>query len=115
MTTLAIEPEDLAIVQDILAAHTPPGTRVFVYGSRANGRPYRRGSDLDLSIDAGRKLAGLVVAEMKDAFTDSMLPYAVDVHDRHAADPAFLARIEADLVALPMPGPEDQQEGRCAA
>ena len=101
MTNLAIEPEDLVIVQDILNAFLPAGTRTYVFGSRANGRRHRRGSDLDLSIDAGSKLDGFVLAEMKNAFIQSMLPYAVDVHDRHAADPQFLVRIQPDLVALP--------------
>ena len=103
MTPLAIEPEDLAIIQAILAEHTPPGTAVHVYGSRANGRPHRRGSDLDLQIDAGARLDTVALSAMRDAFTESMLPYAVDLHDRHAADPAFLARIAPDLVVLPMP------------
>jgi len=104
MTHIAVEPEHLAIVQDILANHLPPDIRVWVYGSRSgNGRRPRRGSDLDLAIDAGRKLAPHVAWDIRDALTESLLPYTVDVLDWHDVSTEFLERIRPTMVPLPLP------------
>ena len=64
------------IVLDILAAHLPAETRVWVFGSRATGRA-RRYSDLDLAIDAGRPLSLDETALLREAFTDSDLQASV--------------------------------------
>ena len=98
---LGIRQEHAAIVRDILCRHLPAGARVFVFGSRAQGgaRPY---SDLDLAIECDRPLGLDLAAEIAEAFSESDLPYKVDVVELSALDPGFRARIAADLVALPL-------------
>ena len=84
------------IVLDILAAHLPAETRVWVFGSRATGRA-RRYSDLDLAIDAGRPLSLDETALLREAFTDSDLVYKVDVVDWHGIDEPFQKEIAKEL------------------
>ena len=100
--TLAVEPDHLAIVQAILARHLPNQTRVWVYGSRARGERIWRGSDLDLLIDAGAPLPHTAMAAMAEEFSESFIPYMVDLHDWHRTDRSFLDRIEPDMQMLPL-------------
>lgn len=95
--TLDLNPEHRAIVDRILRAHLPQGAAIWVFGSRVAGRarPY---SDLDLAIDAGRRLRLDELGTLAEAFSDSDLPWTVDVIDWHAAGPGFRAAIAADLV-----------------
>jgi predicted nucleotidyltransferase len=98
--SLAISPDHLAIVRDILGSILPADAKVSAFGSRATGRvkPY---SDLDLLIDAGRRLTLTESADLSEAFSESDLPWKVDFIDRHGTDPAFLRRIEPDCLPLP--------------
>ena len=93
---LDLRPEHRAIVDAILRAHLPRGAKVWAFGSRVTGRarPY---SDLDLAIDAGRRLNLGELADFSEAFSDSDLPWTVDVIDWHAAGPGFRAAVAADL------------------
>ena len=87
------------LVLDILEAQLPLGSRAWVFGSRATGRE-RRYSDLDLAIDAGRRLSLDETGRLAEAFGDSDLPYRVDVVDWHALDERFRQRIATECVAL---------------
>jgi predicted nucleotidyltransferase len=82
------------IVLDILNTHLPAGAAVWAFGSRVNGRA-RRYSDLDLAIDAGRRLTIDETATLREAFDDSDLPYRVDVVDWQAINPGFRGLIAA--------------------
>jgi predicted nucleotidyltransferase len=101
---LDVRPGDIATVLSILRSGLEEGSRAWVFGSRAKGTA-RRGSDLDLAIDAGRSLTLHDLAVLNTAFDDSNLPYAVDVLDWRSADPAFRAMVEADRVELDLAEP----------
>jgi type I restriction enzyme S subunit len=83
------------IVLDILAALLPPDATVWVFGSRATGcaRAY---SDLDLAIDAGRRLTLDETACLAEAFSESDLPYRVDLVDWQATSVEFRDLIAAE-------------------
>ena len=87
------------LVLDLLRANLPQRVRAWVFGSRATGRA-RRYSDLDLAIDAGRPLTLDETARLAEAFSDSDLPYRVDVVDWHAIDDRFRGVIAGERVAL---------------
>jgi len=87
------------LVLKILAAHLPQGGTAWVFGSRATGRA-RPLSDLDLAIDADRRLTLDEVAELVEAFTESDLPYKVDVVDWHGIDEHFRQMIMAERQEL---------------
>ena len=83
------------MVLSILAAHLPHGSVAWVFGSRATGRA-RPLSDLDLAADAGRRLTLDEIAELVEAFTESDLPYKVDVVDWHGIDAQLRETIKAE-------------------
>jgi type I restriction enzyme S subunit len=94
-----LSPEHRKIVLDLLAKDLPRGAKVWVFGSRATGRA-RRYSDLDLAIDAGRRLTLDETAILREAFEESDLPYRVDIVDWHAIEAGFRKIIAAERVPL---------------
>ena len=91
-------------MHEILRAHLPQSAKAWVFGSRATGRA-RRYSDLDLAIDAGRPLTLGEIAQLAEAFSDSDLPYKVDLIDWHAIDDRWRQTILAERVPLTLFGP----------
>jgi predicted nucleotidyltransferase len=90
------------LVQSILTKHLRFGSAVWVFGSRATARA-RPLSDLDLAIDAGRLLTLDELAELAEAFTESDLPYKVDILDWRAIDERFRQLIIAERRELGNP------------
>ncbi len=97
--TLNLSADERRLVLKILAANLPPASKVWVFGSRAGGRA-RRYSDLDLAIDAGRPLTLDETAGLAEAFSDSDLPYRVDIVDWRTIDGGFRKLIASERVAL---------------
>ena len=95
--TLDLNATDRAIVAAILRDTLPAEAKVWVFGSRAKGRA-RRGSDLDLAIDAGRPLTRAEENTLADQFHESDLSYTVDVVDLQTVAETFRAIIERDRV-----------------
>jgi restriction endonuclease S subunit/predicted GIY-YIG superfamily endonuclease/predicted nucleotidyltransferase len=91
----------LEVVRRILAAVLPSDAEVWVFGSRVKGTA-RRGSDLDLAVDAGRPLTRREATALAEGFEASELPYPVEVVDLHAVSESFRAVIEAERVRLGM-------------
>jgi predicted nucleotidyltransferase len=77
-----------------------------VFGSRATGRA-RRYSDLDLAIDASRRLTLAEIARLNEAFSDSDLPYRVDLVDWHDIDDRWRQIIAAERAGLTEPAPPE--------
>jgi len=96
---IALPAEHRRLVLSILRANLPQTTKVWVFGSRATGRA-RRYSDLDLAIDAGRPLTLDEIAGLTEAFSDSDLPYKVDLADWCKIDDRWRLTIVAEQVAL---------------
>jgi uncharacterized protein len=94
-----LPPDQRRLVLDILGANLPQGTKTWVFGSRATGRA-RRYSDLDLAIDAGRRLTLDEIARLGEAFSDSDLPYRVDFLDWHDINDRWRETIVAERVPL---------------
>jgi predicted nucleotidyltransferase len=92
-------PDHRQLVLDVLRANLPQRVKAWVFGSRAAGRA-RRYSDLDLAIDAGRHLTLDETARLAEAFSDSDLPYRVDVVDWHAIDERFRELIAGERLPL---------------
>lgn len=80
--------EHRRIVIEVLRTELPGTARAWVFGSRATGRA-RTHSDLDLAIDAGRPLSLDDFARLSEAFSDSDLPYRVDVVDWNSLEDDF--------------------------
>ena len=94
-----LAPDHRRLVLNILGTNLPQSTKVWVFGSRATGGA-RRYSDLDLAIDAGRPLTLDEIAGLTEAFSDSDLPYKVDLADWRNIDGRWRQTIMAERVAL---------------
>ena len=57
-----------------------PDASIILFGSRARGTQ-QAGSDVDLALDAGRKLDAYELAEIMGVLDGTNLPYRVDVLD----------------------------------
>lgn len=93
-----IQPEHWAMVQRILQEHVPQ-YEVWAFGSRAKwaAKPY---SDLDLAVIGDQPLPLAISAALADDFSDSDLPWKVDVVDWATTSDAFRAIIERDKVLV---------------
>ena len=93
------EPSQLDLVRGILSRRIP-GAKVWIFGSRSRGEGVRSSSDLDLAVDAGHKMDLALLAELREDFDESPLPFSVDVVDLHAMDPGFRKLVEPEFRAL---------------
>ena len=97
MGTIDVAPRAVEIVLHVLARHVPDG-EVRLMGSRVAGRakPF---SDLDLVIMGDEPLALSTLADLREAFDDSALPFAVDLVEWATASEAF-RRVIAERARL---------------
>jgi type I restriction enzyme S subunit len=100
-----IEPGQWAIVTAVLRAHVPD-REVWAFGSRAR-RAAKPWSDLDLAVLGSAPLGLAQAAALADAFSESDLPWKVDLVDWATTSEAFRRVIEQDKVVLQTatPGP----------
>lgn len=101
VNALRLRAQDRKEVERILSQFVP-NEEVWAYGSRVDGSGHEL-SDLDLVVrhpaDLKQKQAG-VLDELKEAFTESNLPFLVDVHDWARLPATFWANIEAQHVVI---------------
>lgn len=101
---LALTDEQVKLVQRLLDA-VIPGAKVAVFGSRATGRA-RPHSDLDLLVIDPPRLTWLQLADLRDAFDASPLPFRVDIVEAGGLAPGMAARVAAEQRPLtPEPAP----------
>lgn len=93
-----IRPDHLKIVQDILKKYVPD-IEVWAFGSRVKwiAKQY---SDLDLCVISDQPLDYLVSGGLKDDFSESDLPWKVDVVDWATTSASFRKIIEGDKVVV---------------
>jgi type I restriction enzyme S subunit len=100
--TIDIEPDQLRIVLEILR-RLAPQYAVWAFGSRAVGKA-KRYSDLDLAIITDTPLTLTRLGALEAAFSESDLPWRVDIVDWAATSEAFQKIIARDKVVLQSPG-----------
>jgi type I restriction enzyme S subunit len=98
MPKLDLQPQHWAMVRDILATQIPD-REVIAFGSRARGsaKPH---SDLDLAVLGDDPLGLHNMAELKEAFEESDLPFKVDIVDWAQTDARFREVIRRDAVRV---------------
>lgn len=91
-------PAHWAIVRAILQKHLPQ-YEVWAFGSRVSGtaKPY---SDLDLAVINHQPLSLKISANLSDDFSESDLPWKVDVVDWASTRSSFREIIERDKVVV---------------
>jgi type I restriction enzyme, S subunit len=97
-----LRPDHAKIVHEIIVRYLPAGVSVRVFGSRAKwtAKPH---SDLDLALKGTEPLPRSVLGDLAEAFSESDLPFRVDVVDWHTVAPSFPAVIDRDGLTLPWP------------
>ena len=101
MTGVAIRPDELKIVREIVDRCVPDGAVTYVFGSRATGDRLKPWSDLDLAIEAPEPLDWGVLSRLADEFDIALLDWKVDVIDLNAVNPEFRRIVDAQKVPLP--------------
>jgi type I restriction enzyme S subunit len=98
---LDMRPSEWEIVRGILERHVPD-REVWAFGSRAKGtaKPY---SDLDLAILGNEPLPLSTAAELADDFSESDLPFKVDIVDWAITGERFRGVIEGERVVVQKP------------
>ena len=96
--TIDLRPEDLEKVLAILGRHLP-GREVRAFGSRVTGKA-KAFSDLDLAVMGEEPLSASVMADLREAFRESDLPFKVDLVDWAATKDSFRRIIEQDFAVV---------------
>lgn len=95
---LDVRPDHMRVVLSVLRTFVP-NAEVFAFGSRAKWNA-KDSSDLDLCVRAGHPLGFGLMGDLLDAFSESSLPYKVDVVDWETISPSFRKIIEKDKVLI---------------
>jgi type I restriction enzyme S subunit len=93
-----IADEDWAIVRDTLRRHVPDRA-VWAFGSRAT-RTSRKYSDLDIAIISDTPLPFDIGGAMREDFSESDLPFRVDILDWATTSEPFRRIVERDKVVI---------------
>jgi predicted nucleotidyltransferase len=93
-----VRTDELESVLGILARHVPD-REVWAFGSRVGGTA-RAFSDLDLAIVGHQPISAAVLADLREAFRESDLPFKVDVVDWATTQEHFRRIIEKQYVVL---------------
>lgn len=109
MGSVDAAPTDLETVRRILREHAPE-LEVRAFGSRVSWTA-RETSDLDLALMTNEPLDAARMAVLRSAFTDSRLPFRVDVVDWAGASDSFRKVIESEYVTLVGKGEQRSGEG----
>jgi type I restriction enzyme S subunit len=98
MPKIDIRPDHWEIVRDILHKHVPD-YEVWAFGSRAKWTA-KQYSDLDLAVITAKPLSLDVSASLSDDFSESDLPWKVDIVDWAATQDHFREIIKRDKVVV---------------
>ena len=95
---IAIRPDEWRTVSAILQKHLP-GYEVWAFGSRARGTP-KPFSDLDIAIVTDKPLGLDLLSVLHEAFSESDLPWKVDLVDWATACEPFREIIRREKVVM---------------
>jgi uncharacterized protein len=84
---ITLKPEHLDFISSCLRQYLPEG-RFLAFGSRVYGKPHRY-SDLDIAIVTDKPLDMVTLSSLNDVFTESDLPFKVDLVDWQRITPEF--------------------------
>lgn len=85
------------IVQQILKKNLSPHSKVWIFGSRAS-QAKKKFSDLDLAIDSGQALPLSLLSSLENDFSESDLPYKVDIVDLNNISEDFFKKIQTEMI-----------------
>jgi len=74
-----------------------PDANIYIYGSRARGT-HQDNSDIDIALDAEKKLDRYAISELKDVILALNQPYDIDIVDLNNISKEFKEIIMPELV-----------------
>ena len=89
---------DLKVIKEILKKHVPD-TEVRAFGSRVSGTA-KSYSDLDLVIMGREPIRRGILAQLKEVFQESGLPFRVDLMDWNRITPEFQNIIAENYIVI---------------
>lgn len=90
----------MQMLQSILSEHLKGfDVRVYMFGSRARGTA-KRTSDIDLALTSPKALPDKLIQNLTEAFSESNIPYKVDIINLNAVAQTFKNAIINDLVEI---------------
>ena len=98
MPRIDISPAQWAIIRGILQNHVPQYA-VWAFGSRATGNA-KKFSDLDLAVITDNPMSLSISADLAEAFSESDLPFKVDVVDWATTSAVFRGIIERNKIVV---------------
>lgn len=72
-----------------------PNATIYLFGSRARST-HDKSSDIDIAIDAGKKLYHTNVGEARDMLAESNIPYCIDIVDLHSVSTEMKKQIKKE-------------------
>lgn len=78
----------LKTVKSIVLQHTPKRTKVFLFGSFAQGKK-RRGSDIDVGFLGAKKIDHSLFYQIRNDIEETEVPFRVDLVDFYGKDKVF--------------------------
>ncbi len=90
MIDLSLEHQEQ--IREILRRQIPDRT-AYIFGSRVRGRA-KKFSDVDLAIEGKTPLTLQLIADLKEAFSSSALPFRIDILDWNRASDEFRRAIQ---------------------
>ena len=98
MKTILIEPKYLQIIHDILKKNLPE-QKVVAFGSRITNhcKPH---SDLDLCVMGKIPLSFTKLDQLREDFSQSTLPFRVDIIDWATLTPEFRKIIQSNHIKI---------------
>ena len=96
-----LEKRHLDFIMQVLTENIPQKeAKFYIFGSRAKGN-YKEQQDIDIAIKlSDEKLSADILGKILMEFSDSTLPYEVDVIDLNAIDDKFKNLIKNSLAEL---------------
>lgn len=95
---LDVRADHLKLIHDILQQYVSDRT-VWAYGSRVTGKA-RKTSDLDIVVIGNEPLSFNTLAALRDAFSESNIPYKVDVNDWATITEEFRQEISKKYIII---------------
>ncbi len=92
-----IKKAEFEIISDILKKNLPADYKIWVFGSRTKNKAGFN-SDLDLAIEGNTKVPSQIMRQLKEDFTQSKLPYTVDILDMNDIEDNFKNIIDGQKV-----------------
>lgn len=98
---MKLQDKELDLIQQILGDIVPQ-CEVWAFGSRVNGNP-KPFSDLDLALIGSQAIPLGTRANLAEAFSESDLPWKVDLVDWHSISPEFQKIIQTNYEIIQTP------------